>query len=60
MRTTAEAEKPVELPDDAFAGFDNMTKRLLPEAEGPGSADDKRSEGEACVLHVDCRAGCHV
>ncbi|CAE7241486.1 unnamed protein product, partial [Symbiodinium sp. KB8] len=42
VESLKEAEKPVELPDDAFAGFDNMTKRLLPEAEGPGSADDKR------------------
>ncbi|CAE7655420.1 unnamed protein product [Symbiodinium sp. CCMP2592] len=47
QRSRSEAANPVELPKDAFAGFDNMTKRVLPEPAGPdGSGDAKKSEGE--------------
>ncbi|CAE7229913.1 unnamed protein product [Symbiodinium sp. CCMP2592] len=42
QRSRSEAANPVELPKDAFAGFDNMTKRVLPEPAGPdGSGDAK-------------------
>ena len=57
--TTTEAANPVELPKHAFTGFDDMTKRVLPEAAGSdGSGDAKKSEGEACMLHAVCKARC--